>query len=159
VDFQGRDGPEPLDTEPLDKFDRQMWEPFAAWVSSTYPKDAAVMYLDGPGDGARFSLESIRLWERHTREYVEIRRASAAPDWVNKGNCSGQSRWRLALTDEGDKIRVRFVVGGAEGHRWRIVLRHGRAGPDPWNYGDGRVFFEDTRDHRTVFVLGDHELC
>src|SRR4249920_1577745 len=136
-----------------------MWEPFAAWVSSTYPKDAAVMYLDGPGDGARFSLESIRLWERHTREYVEIRRASAAPDWVNKGNCSGQSRWRLALTDEGDKIRVRFVVGGAEGPRWRIVLRHGRAGPDPWNYGDGRVFFEDTRDHRTVFVLGDHELC
>ena len=65
--------------EPLNKFDRQMWEPFAEWVTSTYPKDAAVMYLDGPRHALRFSLESIRLWERHTREYVEIRRASAAP--------------------------------------------------------------------------------
>jgi hypothetical protein len=64
-------GPEPLDTGPLDNFDRQMWEPFADWVTSTYPKDAAVMYLDGPRSVVRFSLESIRLWERHTREYVE----------------------------------------------------------------------------------------
>jgi hypothetical protein len=64
-------GPEPPDTGPLDNFDRQMWEPFAEWVSSTYPKDAAVMYLDGPRSVVRFSLESIRLWERHTREYVE----------------------------------------------------------------------------------------
>ena len=55
----------------LDKFDRQMWWPFAEWVSSTYPKDAAVMYLDGPLYVARFSPESIRLWERHTREYVD----------------------------------------------------------------------------------------
>ena len=55
----------------LDKFDRQMWWPFAEWVSSTYPKDAGVMYLHGPRSIARFSPESIRLWERHTREYVE----------------------------------------------------------------------------------------
>jgi hypothetical protein len=54
----------------LDKFDRQMWEPFAEWVSSTYPKDAAVMYVDGTLE-ARFSLESIRLWEQHTRDYVK----------------------------------------------------------------------------------------
>ena len=65
-------GPEPLETEPLDKFDRQMWEPFAKWVTSTYPKDAAVMYLNGPRRRVlRFSPESIRLWERHTRQYVE----------------------------------------------------------------------------------------
>jgi hypothetical protein len=54
-----------------DKFDRQMWLPFAEWVSSMYPKDAAVMYLDGPRHVARFSPESIRLWEQHTRDYVE----------------------------------------------------------------------------------------
>jgi len=54
----------------LDKFDRQMWEPFAEWVSSTYPKDAAVQNVDGTLE-ARFSLESIRLWERHTRDYVK----------------------------------------------------------------------------------------
>ena len=54
----------------LAKFDRQMWEPFAEWVSSTYPKDAAVMYVDGTLE-PRFSLESIRLWEQHTRDYVK----------------------------------------------------------------------------------------
>ena len=26
------------------KFSPQMWEPFAAWVSTTYPEDAAVMF-------------------------------------------------------------------------------------------------------------------
>jgi hypothetical protein len=41
------------------------------WVSSTYPKDAAVMYLHGALAIFRLSPESIRLWERHTREYVE----------------------------------------------------------------------------------------
>jgi len=71
-----------------EKFDRQMWVPFAEWVSSTYPKDAAVMYLTYPKDAAvmslegtleaRFSLESIRLWERHTREYVdEVKQGTA----------------------------------------------------------------------------------
>jgi hypothetical protein len=140
-----------FDPEPLDEFDRQMWEPFAEWVSSTYPKDAAVMYLNGPRSfaapfsAARFSLESIRLWERHTREYVETRRASAAPDVVRNGPCS--ARWHRMLTDAEDKIRVRFEVLSAAGHRWRIELRHGRAGPDPFDYGDGRVFFEGTRSN------------
>jgi hypothetical protein len=55
----------------LDKFFRQMWWPFAEWVSSTYPKDAAVMYLHGPRSIARFLPESIPLWERHTRDYVK----------------------------------------------------------------------------------------
>ena len=55
----------------LDKFDRRMWRPFAQWVSSTYPEDAAVMYLEGTRYVARASLESIRLWEQHTRDYVK----------------------------------------------------------------------------------------
>jgi hypothetical protein len=77
-------------------------------------------------------------------------RASAAPDVARNGPCSGGidpelSIWRLQLTDVGDKIRVRFVVDPAWEYSWRIVLRHGRAGPDPFDYGDGRVFFEGTR--------------
>ena len=56
----------------LDKFGPQMWEPFAEWVSSTYPKDAAVMYPNGTQVGSiRLSPESLRLWRRHTRDYVE----------------------------------------------------------------------------------------
>ena len=127
-------------SENLEKFDRQMWEPFAEWVSSTYPKDAAVMYLDGTLAPPRLSPESIRLWERHTREYVETPRAETAQDVVRYGTCSGDSRSRLVLKDLGDKIRVRFFIVFPNDHPWRIVLWHGRAGSEPFNYGDGRVF-------------------
>jgi hypothetical protein len=51
-------------------FSRQMWEPFATWVSTNYPKDAAVMYNATLTD-YRLTEESIRLWERHTRGYVQ----------------------------------------------------------------------------------------
>jgi hypothetical protein len=53
----------------IDEFSPQMWEPFAGWVSKAYPEDAAVMY-DGDS-GVRLTEESIGLWERHTRGYVE----------------------------------------------------------------------------------------
>ncbi len=46
-----------------------MWEPFATWVSTTYPEDGAVMYNESYTD-FRLSEESIRLWKLHTREYV-----------------------------------------------------------------------------------------
>jgi hypothetical protein len=54
----------------VEEFSTRMWDPFARWVSKAYPKDAAVMYEDG-GGGMRLTEESIRLWERHTRGYVE----------------------------------------------------------------------------------------
>jgi hypothetical protein len=74
----------------------------------------------------------------------------AAPDVVRQGTCSGQSLWRLGLTGVGDEIRVRLVLHRIpEASYWRIVLRHGRAGPDPFNYGDGRVFFEGVRSNAT----------
>jgi hypothetical protein len=44
---------------------------FVSWVSKAYPKDAAVMYEDGGTGGMRLTEESIRLWGRHTRGYVE----------------------------------------------------------------------------------------
>jgi hypothetical protein len=55
----------------IGEFSPQVWEPFAEWVSTTYPEDAAVMYVDASLSGARLTEESIRLWERRTREYVE----------------------------------------------------------------------------------------
>jgi hypothetical protein len=55
----------------IDKFSPQVWEPFAGWVSNTHPKDAAVMYVDATHTGVRLSEESIRLWERNTRAYVD----------------------------------------------------------------------------------------
>jgi len=55
----------------IEKFSPQVWEPFANWVSKAHPKDAAVMYGDQAHTGVRLTEESIPLWERHTRAYVE----------------------------------------------------------------------------------------
>jgi hypothetical protein len=55
----------------IEKFSPQMWEPFADWVSTTYPKDAAVMYQDDTFSNFRLTQESIQLWDLHTREYVK----------------------------------------------------------------------------------------
>jgi hypothetical protein len=52
------------------KFSPEMWEPFAEWVSTTYPDDATVMYNATLTD-YQLSEESIRLWERHSRGYVK----------------------------------------------------------------------------------------
>jgi hypothetical protein len=55
----------------VEEFSPQMWEPFASWVSKAYPEDAALMYEDETHSGVRLTEESVRLWERHTRGYVE----------------------------------------------------------------------------------------
>jgi hypothetical protein len=55
----------------IEKFSPQMWEPFAGWVSTAHPKDAAVMYTDKTHSNVRLTENSIRLWERNTQGYVE----------------------------------------------------------------------------------------
>jgi hypothetical protein len=52
-------------------FSPQVWEPFAEWVSTTYPEDASRMYVDDTHSGAHLTKGSIQLWERHTRQYVQ----------------------------------------------------------------------------------------
>jgi len=54
-----------------EKFSPKVWEPFATWVSKHYPQDAAVMYEDDTYSVEQHTDESIRLWEQHTREYVQ----------------------------------------------------------------------------------------
>jgi hypothetical protein len=54
----------------IGEFSPQMWEPFADWVSTNYPEDATVMYEDEAHSMVRLSEKSVRLWERHTPEYV-----------------------------------------------------------------------------------------
>lgn len=55
----------------VEEFSPQMWEPFATWVSETHPEDVVVMYEDETQTGMRLTEESITLWKRHVREYVE----------------------------------------------------------------------------------------
>lgn len=59
----------------ISEFSPQVWEPFAAWVSKRFPRDAAVMYT---GSGARLSEESIRLWEKRSREYAAVQTSKGA---------------------------------------------------------------------------------
>jgi hypothetical protein len=59
----------------IERFSPQMWEPFQDWVTSEYPKDYQVMYCCG-GSNYRLTKRSIRLWEQHTREYVQVVKGS-----------------------------------------------------------------------------------
>jgi hypothetical protein len=61
----------------IGKFSPQMWEPFTEWVSTNYPGDVEVMYQSDFSD-YQLTRESIRLWEQHTREYVEVVREGNA---------------------------------------------------------------------------------
>jgi hypothetical protein len=72
-DLVVRDGKivEASQTWEIEKFSPQVWEPFANWVSTAHPKDAAVMYTDGSHTNVRLTERSISLWERYTRAYVE----------------------------------------------------------------------------------------
>jgi hypothetical protein len=56
----------------VEEFSREMWEPFEAWVSEAYPDDASAMYDDETHTGVRLTEQSVRLWRRHVREYVEV---------------------------------------------------------------------------------------
>ena len=62
----------------IEEFSPEMWEPFEAWVSEAYPDDATAMYEDETHTGVRLSEESVRLWQRHVREYVqEVKQGTA----------------------------------------------------------------------------------
>jgi hypothetical protein len=56
----------------VEEFSREMWEPFEAWVSEAHPDDATAMYDNETHTGMRLSEESVRLWRRHVRQYVEV---------------------------------------------------------------------------------------
>jgi hypothetical protein len=53
------------------RFSVTVWEPFAEWVSTAYPDDAAIMYTDSSLSDYRLTDESIQLWEQHSHEYVD----------------------------------------------------------------------------------------
>jgi hypothetical protein len=50
-------------------FSKQVWEPFAGWVSTTHSEDMPTMYRNG-NSSAVMTEESIDLWEQRLREYV-----------------------------------------------------------------------------------------
>jgi len=74
VDLIVRDGEIAYAAAPymeIEEFSPQMWEPFADWVATNHPEDVAVMYEDETQSLERVTEESIRLWERNVRRYVQ----------------------------------------------------------------------------------------
>ncbi len=59
------------DPTEADRWVRQVWDPFGAWINAQHPDDAAVMFADDTPNAA-----SIALWDLHTREYVQLRLAA-----------------------------------------------------------------------------------
>jgi hypothetical protein len=47
-----------------------MWGPFADWVSTNHPADAAVMYTDQTHSGVSVTEDAIHLWDRRIDEYL-----------------------------------------------------------------------------------------
>lgn len=56
----------------LRNFLPEVWEPFAVWVATEYPGDAAIMYTDDTLSDAEYTEDSIRLWKKQTREYASL---------------------------------------------------------------------------------------
>lgn len=57
------------------RYNVQVWEPFAAWVGENHPQDFGVMYTDGGTDFATTD-ESIALWRQHLFGYIAEQLAS-----------------------------------------------------------------------------------
>ena len=53
------------------RFSVEVFEPFVAWLEENHPDDVTVMLGDGADPG--MTDESIELWERRSREYVDAR--------------------------------------------------------------------------------------
>lgn len=71
--------------------------------------------------------------------------AQAAPDVVEQEACSEGSRWRLAITDTGDRIKMRFkVYQSPVGHEWHIHFRYKSHSFLPPHI-IGHVFFRGSR--------------
>jgi hypothetical protein len=91
----------------LEEFSPQVWEPFARWVSTAHPQDAAVMYTDGTYTGARLTEGSIRLWDQRSREYVEVKTAKImeiAESFMEARNAYDAEKAMSLLADDGATV-------------------------------------------------------
>ncbi len=91
------------------EFSPQVWEPFAAWVSTAHPEDAAVMYEDETLHTERHTAASIRLWEQHTREYAAAQTAEVvgiAEDFMAARNAHDIETALSMVSDDGVEAQL-----------------------------------------------------
>lgn len=89
----------------LATFSVEMWEPFAEWVSTHHPADAAVMYEDATYAAVHLTDRSVQLWDRRVDEYVRV----GADLGVTGGSC----RQRQAPFGSRSRSRRRAGNGSA----------------------------------------------
>ena len=101
------------------QFSAQMWEPFAHWVAKAHNKDAAVMYEDDTTPRARLTEKSIRLWERHSRGYVdEMKRRRRSEGGMSVGGRpAGRSNQPACRTRASSQARIDHVKRVSAGRR------------------------------------------
>jgi hypothetical protein len=60
-------------------FNTQVWAPFATWMNTAHPHDAAQMYPDWPLDSQwGYTRRALQLWSQRTRDYVDHVRSTCA---------------------------------------------------------------------------------
>jgi hypothetical protein len=120
----------------LATFSVEMWEPFAAWVSTHHPGDATVMYEDATYGTVHLTDRSVQLWDRRVGEYVRV----GADRGVTGGRLSaaaGGVRFSFEIPSPGwerfGNISInKSIVGpqGAEAIIFWTTLPDGNA--EPW---------------------------
>jgi hypothetical protein len=55
-------------------FNDEVWEPFLQWLIANHPDEVSIMYTDASASRHSTTDESIALWERRSREYVDAAR-------------------------------------------------------------------------------------
>jgi hypothetical protein len=127
-------------------FSTHVWEPFAAWVTTAYPDDAAIMYTDSSHSDHRLTDESIALWDRHSREYVGdgLWTTQLAMSFVDAISRHDVDRAASYLTDEA-------LVGWGGMDRHRLDAR--------WDQASGFQVFVDSCEQLEVTSSGTKVRC
>jgi hypothetical protein len=99
-------------------FSAQVWEPFAEWVSTTYPADAAVMYTDSSYSQQRITEQSIGLWRQHTDEYVQTKAVDVTTAFVEAYGGFDRTRAASYLAPDADVSRLEGGEEWLSGNRW-----------------------------------------
>jgi hypothetical protein len=124
-------------------FSAEMWEPFAAWVASAYPDDVARMWEDSSQSQQLQTSESDRLWEQHTKEYV---------NHLNTPPVEMGAAFLAAYAAGDETLGVSYAAPGTN-------LPFGSPEWDQWGLATGYKVLPGTCEERTSPARGTQVRC
>jgi hypothetical protein len=100
-------------------FSAEMWEPFAEWVSTNHPGDAAVMYEDATYGAVHLTEGSVQLWDRRVREYVRENASIRPATPLRLSAAAGDVRFSFEIPSPGwgrfGNISINKSIVGPQG--------------------------------------------